>query len=100
MATQAAARVDVESLLNDPPEVNGLPASVWTSEKSCYRFIADHLPERATTLETGVGVSTIIFAMMAGSHTSLFLGKGDAQRVVEHCRSRGISTDSLRLIEG
>jgi len=101
MTPQGDVRVDVESLLNDPPEVNGLPASVWTSEKSCYRFIADNLPESgATTLETGVGVSTIIFAMMSGSHTSLFLGKGDADRVVEHCRSRGISTDGLRLIEG
>ena len=96
----------VERILADPPVVHPMDASadprmgVWATEASCYRFIAERCPPGTRTLETGSGLSTVLFAALGADHVCCTAGQEEADRVLEHCRSRGIPVPSLRFEVG
>lgn len=96
----------VERILADPPVVHPMEASatprmgVWATEPSCYRFLAEHCPPGTRTLETGSGLSTVLFAALGADHVCCTAGQEEADRVLEHCRSRGIDTAGLRFEVG
>jgi hypothetical protein len=96
----------VEQVLADPPAVHTMdfseqpPLGVWSTEPACYRLLAEHCPPGTRTLETGCGASTVLFAAFGADHVCCTAGQAEADRVVEHCRSRGIPTDTLRFEVG
>lgn len=65
----------VERLLADPPVVHiidtpeGKRPGVWSTEESCYRFMARVVRPGMRTLETGSGLSTALFAALGTEHT-------------------------------
>ena len=69
-APDGRAPEDIETVLADPPQVHyGAPSGVWATDRSCYDFIATALPEEGgVTLETGCGISTVLFALWAAEH--------------------------------
>jgi predicted O-methyltransferase YrrM len=92
--------VDVDRLLADPPLVHPeADGGVWRTSSKCYAFLAEHAVG-ARTLETGLGVSTLVLLQAARSHTALFRFPEEGERLLEHCRSRDIPTDRLELIAG
>lgn len=97
----ADGRAIVEQLLADPPVVHPMDAAgtlgLWSTEPACYRFIADHCTEGAATLETGAGLSTILFAALRTRHSCVTPAQGEVDRVVGYCRARSISTDLVRF---
>jgi hypothetical protein len=97
----ADGRAIVDQLLADPPVVHSMDAAgtlgVWSTEPDCYRFIADHCSEGAATLETGAGLSTILFAALRTRHSCVTPLQAEVDRVLEYCRSRSISTDLVRF---
>ena len=96
----------VERILADPPVVHPMEAAehprmgVWATEPSCYRFLAERCPPGTRTLETGSGLSTVLFAALGAAHICCTAGQEEADRVIEHCRSRGIETSGLRFEVG
>ena len=50
------------------------------------------------TLETGAGLSTIIFAANGCQHTCIIPDKALADRVQDYCRSASIDTSNVRFI--
>ena len=73
---------------------------VWSTDPSCYRFLAERCAPGTRTLETGCGMSSVLFAALQTEHICCTAGQAEADRVVEHCRSRGISTEGVRFEVG
>ncbi len=96
----------VDRILADPPVVHPMDRSVdpkmgvWSTDESCYRFIADRCSPGTRTLETGTGSSTVLLALLAAEHICCTAGQDEVDRVVEHCRSHAISTDTIRFEVG
>ncbi len=101
---EPAARLAVlDRILADPPVVHPMEAGdqprmgVWSTEPSCYRLIAERCPPLTRTLETGSGLSTVLFAALGARHVCCTAGRDEADRVLAHCRTRGIDVDGLRF---
>ena len=96
----------VDRILADPPVVHPMEGGpqprmgVWSTEPSCYRLLAERCPPGTRTLETGSGLSTVLFAALGTVHVCCTAGQEEADRVVAHCRTRGIPVDGLRFEVG
>lgn len=97
----------VEQLLADPPLVHALDGEraapnlgVWQSERDCYDLLVDRCGAGDATLETGIGVSTALFAALGTVHTCVTPAAVEAERLRAYCADRGIATASLRIEVG
>lgn len=94
----------VEAVLADPPPVHaregGPSTGVWATDADCYRFLSQHCDDKARTLETGLGVSTVLFARWSTDHTCVVHSQQEVDRCLDYCRSRGISTDRVSFEVG
>jgi predicted O-methyltransferase YrrM len=96
----------VERVLADPPTVHPMDFSaaptmgVWSTEASCYRFLAEHCPPGTRTLETGCGTSTVLLTAFGADHICCTAGQEEADRVLADCLARGVAVDDLRFEVG
>lgn len=97
----------VEQILADPPVVHpmavgadGPQMGVWSTEPACYRFLAERCPPGTRTLETGSGLSTVLFAALGADHVCCTAGQEEADRVLAHCADRAIDATGLRFEVG
>lgn len=75
--SRADRLASIGAVVADPPRVHGgAPGGVWGTSSDCYQFMAQHLPENAVTLETGLGISTVLFALWSTRHTCV-VGSSD-----------------------
>lgn len=91
-------------MLADPPVVHyltyedlksGQLTGVHSTEEACYRFMADVVAQGSRTLETGSGVSTVLFASWGCEHRCITPAQVEVDAVVEYCRKHSISTNGL-----
>lgn len=77
--------IGVQELMADPPRVHQHhegSGGVWATTKECYEFIQQSVSFGDRTLETGCGVSTVVFADCGATHTAVYLDavEGDVLR--------------------
>lgn len=93
----------LDDLYKDLPQVHvelGNPAGgVWQTNRACYEFIITHCDNQARTLETGLGLSTMLFLKLGTLHTCIAPWKSEVQRLLSHCQDRNISTERLRIVQ-
>ena len=91
----------VDEVLREPPQVHpSAPAGVWETAPGCYRFLARHCGPGAKTLETGLGSSTVLFAMWGAHHTCVVPSQGEVDACVEHCEAAGIDVSRVSFDVG
>ena len=98
----------IDDVLDDPPVVHSLgvtegpraPKGVWRTELSCYRFLAEVCAPGARTLETGLGVSTVLFALWGCRHTCVVQNPVERDRLIAYLADRGIADTGLRITVG
>ena len=107
VSEEASERLAVlDGILADPPVVHPMEAGpdprmgVWSTEPSCYRLLAERCGPGTRTLETGSGLSTVLFAALGAEHICCTAGQEEADRVLDHCRSHGFRVDRLRFEVG
>ncbi|MBV8464272.1 MAG: class I SAM-dependent methyltransferase [Acidimicrobiales bacterium] len=70
---------------------------MWNTELSCYRFLAQHVETGWRTLETGAGISTVLFAAWGCHHLAITPDPSDAEAAIEYCRIHSIDVSRLRF---
>ncbi|MFS8085476.1 MAG: class I SAM-dependent methyltransferase [Acidobacteriota bacterium] len=90
--------MNLTRLLQNPPRVqrNGDGQFVemgLTGE--VLDFTRQRIDASSRTLETGCGVSTVIFALSGARHICITPAEHEIQRIKEYCRAENISTDAI-----
>lgn len=62
------------------------------------RYIDEHVGERSQTIETGAGLSTLLFVMKGAFHTSIMPDQELADRILAFCKTADIPTERLRFV--
>ena len=95
-ATEAA----IEELIASPPALHshdGEPQD-WGLDATALSWLADHVHPDWRTLETGCGLSSVVFALKSADHTIVAPVEREHELVREWCAERGHSTDHVRSL--
>src|SRR4051812_8746123 len=82
---------------NFHPAAKGEP---WGLDSHTLDRLAALVPEGASTLETGVGESTVVFLAKASRHIVIGPDEREAAAIRAFCDEHGISTDNFEFHEG
>jgi Methyltransferase domain len=101
MPTAAKPVKTVKDLLADPPLVHGpegdndlITHGLLTN---ALEWIQTQTGPDLRSLETGSGLSTIIFAIGGGDHHCIVPNQPEVDRIREYCAERGIATGNLQF---
>src|SRR6476646_8527930 len=98
---ETATKIGLAEVLNDPPKLHddgqGHLVS-WALHPSAIEFIHQHADPSCTTLETGCGLSTVVFALTGSRHTVIAPVADEMELLKDYCRQRQISTADITFI--
>ncbi len=95
--------MDLKRLLELQPRLHhdgSGEAANWGLSDEELRFIDEHVPDGARTLETGEGLSTVLLAAKGCSHTAITPNRPVLDRIEEFCREHGVSLDKVDFVVG
>ena len=86
-------------ILESPPVVHpdAPNKSVWSTDERCYEFMAAQVRPGWRTLETGVGVSTALFAAWGCEHLAIVPYAHESKSIHAYCAEMGIDTSRLEF---
>jgi hypothetical protein len=88
----------IERVFADPPPVHpGASANVWRTHRECYELLGEHSPDGARTLETGLGVSTVLFALWRTEHVCVCPSEAEIRLLIDYLEEREIDFSSVDL---
>jgi hypothetical protein len=85
----------VGRVLAAPPQVHPRANGAWSTDPACYEYMATLAKPEARTLETGLGVSTVLFALWGCQHTCVVHSEAEVAACRQHLKSQGISAESI-----
>jgi len=88
----------IDSLLADPPMVHMDGTGVWGLAEDVLRYIDATLKPGAKTLETGAGLSTLLFAAQSEEHTCIVPSDEEIERIRAYSQRKQISVDHVQFI--
>jgi hypothetical protein len=74
------------------------PDGVWALDEPTLVFLHEHVGTGMRTLETGSGMSTVLFALRRARHTCVVPAPAEVERVRAHCTHAGIPTDLVTFV--
>jgi hypothetical protein len=96
-----ATKFDLKAILSEPPKLHKYGdqlISDWRIDDTTCLELNSRLKPGINTLETGAGLSTIIFAASGCRHTSIVPDKALTDRIQDYCRSANIDTNNVTFI--
>src|SRR5438045_1907105 len=88
--------VSLADVLSDPPKPHSQAMGLMPD---ALQFIYDHASKSCTTLETGCGISTVIYALRESVHTVICPARDEFKIVTDYCLARQIPTGRVTFIE-
>jgi hypothetical protein len=89
---------ELQTLLAAQPKLHkdrhGELVSYQASEE-VLSFIDRHVTENSRTLETGAGISTILFALKGSEHICVVPSQGQIDRIKHYCQGHQISSNKI-----
>lgn len=84
----------LNQITTDPPKVHAeaTDGNVWSAFLDCYQFMAEWVHPGARTLETGAGLSTVLFAAWGCQHLCIVPYPREAEAIRDYCDQHGIDT--------
>jgi hypothetical protein len=80
----------------DPPLLHG-GGQCWGLAWDALEWLERHLRAEMSTLETGCGLSTIVFAAAGTDHEVITVDEAEIERVRSECRAREIDDSRVRF---
>jgi hypothetical protein len=80
--------MDFERLLTTPPKLHGPDGATtdgWRLDDAGLLFLDAHVRPQMRTIETGAGVSTIVFALRRTRHTCIVPDRRVVRRIRQYC---------------
>ena len=95
--------MDIGFLLAAPPALHGPDGNTtdgWRLDDSALHFLESHVQSDMRTIETGAGVSTIVFGLKGTRHTCVVPDRRVVRRIRRYCASAGVSLDAVTFVLG
>jgi hypothetical protein len=91
-----AAREQIAELLRDPPKLHTHESSVtnWGIDTRLVPHLERLVRPGSRTLETGSGISTIVFLALGAEHRAVSPDADEPERIRAYCSEKGIATSS------
>jgi predicted O-methyltransferase YrrM len=92
--------MDVETLIAHPPLLHADRAGravSWRAGDQLLRYLDATVHPGDATLETGAGLSTLVFAMNRCVHTAVVPDQAQADRILGWCSENGVPSDTIRF---
>ena len=102
----AQRRAWVAAVLAQPPQVHAVDGEqnprlgVFETDRSCYDFLIDHVAPGCRSLETGLGVSTALFAALGADHCCVVNLETQVVRLRAYCAEMQLPLDRVRFEVG
>lgn len=93
--------MDLELLLSAPPKFHGPDGAAtdgWRLDDAGLRFLESHVQSDMRTIETGAGVSTILFALKRTRHTCVVPDRRVIARIQCYCASAEVSLETVTFV--
>ena len=96
----STAETIVPRLVADRPAFHAVDgeARIWHAQPRTLELIGRYVRSGDTTLETGCGASTVIFAAAGARHTAISPSAAEHDRIREYCEAIGIDPGSLDFV--
>ncbi len=87
----------VARVLESPPAVHPSAPNgkVWRTDRRCYEFMASQVRPGSRTLETGAGVSTVLFTAWGCRHIAVVPSPAEEMIIREYCAEMDFDTSLL-----
>jgi hypothetical protein len=95
-----ATVTSLAELLADPPVVHRDGAGnrvTWQASDEVLRVIDGHVHDGSRTIETGEGLTTILFALKRAHHICVSPNEEAIELIKSYCDSKAIATDRLQF---
>lgn len=91
--------IELEEILSEKPKLHGSPEMrvSWGISDSLARFIHETVKESDTTLETGGGISTLVFALRRARHTVVSPDANEREAITKYASERNISLETVNF---
>lgn len=100
MATTATGVDIIGRLQADRPAFHQGGQARWDSLPGTLEEIRRSVRRGDTTIETGSGASTVVFAAAGATHTAISPDGQEHERIRDYCRTVGIDDSQLRFVVG
>ena len=87
----------IERVLADPPQVHPPASGVWSTDPACYKYMATLAKPGSRTLETGLGVSTALFALWGCQHTCVVHSESEVIACQDYFKAHEISEEGVNF---
>lgn len=91
--------MEIEGLIADPPHVHGGGTLVWALAPEVLRFIDGRIDESSRTVETGLGVSTALFAARGARHVCITPVGDEIEELRAYCRAKRIGLETVEFLQ-
>jgi hypothetical protein len=94
-------KLDLELLLTTPPKLHGeegATTDAWRLDDAGILFLDSQVHGKMRTIETGAGVSTIVFALKRTRHTCIVPDERVVRRIRQYCRAAGLSLGTVDFV--
>lgn len=94
--------MNLTEILQNPPNPHRDRAGKYYSmglPENVLRFIAQRIDESASTLETGCGLSTVMFALSGSRHICINPASHEIERIKEYCLGNRIPTRQVTFCQ-
>jgi hypothetical protein len=85
-------------LRREPPLIHGDGDTYFGLHWSALAWLERNVAPGSSTLETGCGLSTVVFAARGASHVAVQPDAGQVERIRRYCRAEGIDDSRLAFI--
>jgi precorrin-6B methylase 2 len=88
----------VEQIIRDDPRFHSGGVNCWSALPDILNVLSRHATSSTTSVETGCGASTVVFAAAGGQHTAISPDPREHQLVREYCERTGIDHSNVTFI--